>query len=240
MHLKHLFYTLLFLSNLAFGQNKLDIVPLQGDYYIFTTYNFFGDKLFPANGMYCVTNQGVVMIDTPWDTTQFQPLLDTIKQRHHQKVVLCIATHYHDDRTGGFDFLRKQGVKTFSSAQTLQLCKEKEGKQAEFTFSKDTIFQVGYHSFETFYAGEGHTKDNLVIWCKKEQILYGGCLVKSIDADGLGNLADANVTAWTPTIKRVQKRFKKAKIIIPGHYNWSNKNALKHTLRLLKDFQSKK
>lgn len=33
------------------------------------------------------------MFDTPWDTTQFQPLLDSIKFKHNMNVLMCIATH---------------------------------------------------------------------------------------------------------------------------------------------------
>ena len=39
------------------------------------------------------TNNGLVMFDTPWDTPQFQPLLDNIKFNHNMNVLMCIATH---------------------------------------------------------------------------------------------------------------------------------------------------
>ena len=38
---------------------------------------------------------------------------------------------------------------------------------------------MGQHAFQTYYGGQGHTPDNIVIWFDKEKILYGGCLVKS-------------------------------------------------------------
>lgn len=50
---------------------KLNITHLSGDFYIYTTYNTYEDSRVPANGMYLVTNSGVVLFDTPWDTTQF-------------------------------------------------------------------------------------------------------------------------------------------------------------------------
>ena len=145
--------------------NYLQISHLTGDYYIFTTYKPINGKPFPSNGMYLVTDEGVVLFDTPWDTTQFQPLLDSIEERHGKKVVMCISTHFHDDRTAGLDFLKSKGIKTFSSKQTFDLCKENNEKQAEFYFNGDTTFTFGNHTFETYYPGEGHTKDNIVIWC---------------------------------------------------------------------------
>src|SRR5678816_2361495 len=99
-------YLLFFLSNIS-GQHeddRLKITRLTGEFYVFTTFNSFQGNLIPANGMYLVTNEGVVMFDTPWDTTQFQPLLDSIKSRHGKNVILCIATHFHEDRTGGLQY----------------------------------------------------------------------------------------------------------------------------------------
>lgn len=213
---------------------NLTISHLTRDYYIYTTYKPINGKPFPSNGMYCVTEHGVVMFDTPWDTTQVQPLLDSINKRHHKNVVLCIATHYHDDRTAGLDYLKIKGVKTYSSKQTFDLCEEYNEKQAEFYFTQDTTFIFGKHSFQTYYPGEGHTKDNIVIWCSDAHILYGGCLVKSIDNNGLGNIADANLNEWSTSIRSVLKKFPKAQFVIPGHYGWSGKHALRHTLKLLK------
>jgi metallo-beta-lactamase class B len=57
----------------------LIISHLTGDFYIFTTYGSYNGNPVPANGMYMVTSKGVVLFDTPWDSTQFQPLLDSIR-----------------------------------------------------------------------------------------------------------------------------------------------------------------
>ena len=215
---------------------QLIITHLTGTYYIFTTYKFVNGNPFPSNGMYCVTNEGVVMFDTPWDTTQFQPLLDSIANRHHQKVTLCIATHYHDDRTAGLEYYKSKGIQTYTSKQTFDLCKQHKEKQAAHYFLKDTTFVSGNYSFQTYYPGEGHTKDNIVIWCRDAGILYGGCLVKSTENAGLGNIADANVKEWPTTIKNLIKHYPKPAYVIPGHFGWTNTRALKHTLKLLKEY----
>jgi metallo-beta-lactamase class B len=215
------------------SQRKLEISHLTGDFYIYKTYNLSDGQLYPANSMYMVTNKGVVLFDVPWDTTQLQPLLDTIDKKHHKKVILVIATHFHDDRTAGFDRFQQKGIQTWSSKQTLQLCKEKNHEQARFYFTKDTLFMIGNHSFKTVYAGAGHTKDNIVIWFEKEKILYGGCLIKSTEVNSLGNIADANLTEWPVTIQKLIDRYPQRAYVIPGHFGWSDKNSLEHTLKLL-------
>lgn len=156
---------LFFVKNI-FGQDSassLKISHLTGDFYVFTTYNFYKGNRIPANGMYLVTNKGAVMFDSPWDTTQFQPLLDSIKVKHSKNVVLCLATHFHEDRTGGLEYYRQQGIKTYTTRQTDELSKKRGMKRAEFLINKDTVFTVGQYSFKTYFPGQGHAPDNIVI-----------------------------------------------------------------------------
>ncbi len=233
---------LLFLTNI-FGQatdSKLKIAHLTGDFYVFTAYNLYKGNPVPANGMYLVTNNGIVMFDTPWDTTQFQPLLDSIKTRHNKPVVLCIATHFHDDKTAGLAYYRQHGIKTYTTEQTDELSKTSGKKRAEFLIKNDTVFTVGQYLFETYYPGAGHTADNIVLWFQKEKILYGGCLIKSAEDDDLGYLGDASVKDYATTIENVRRKFKKPKYIIVGHGDWTNTTSLEHTLQMAKELGSRK
>jgi len=225
------------LSNLLFAQlpnPKLKITPLNGNFYVYTTYQNYQDKPVSANGLYLLTDKGAVLIDTPWDTTQFKPLLDSIETKHHKKVVLCIATHSHTDRTAGLEFLKQNGVKTYTTKQTDEICKLQGGKRAEFTFTNDTTFKVGNYNFQTFYGGEAHTKDNIVIWFEQDKILYGGCAIKSTEATDLGYVGEANLTAWPHTLNKIKQKFPTPKYIVPGHQGWTSIKALDHTLELLK------
>ena len=216
---------------------KLKITHLTGDFYVYTTYNLYGKNYVPSNSMYVVTNKGVIMIDVPWNTTQYQPLLDSIKARHHKEVVLCISTHFHEDRTGGLSFLQRKGIPTWSTQQTRELCRQHNIKPAAFSFTSDTTFNIGNHPFQAFYPGPGHAPDNIVIWFDKEKVLYGGCFVKSIEATSLGNLSDANVQAWPQSIHKVMNKFPNPHYVIPGHDGWQDNRSLQHTLQLLKDYK---
>jgi metallo-beta-lactamase class B len=226
-----------------FGQTekaKLKISHLTGDFYIYTTYSSYEGNQVPANGMFLVTNSGVVLFDTPWDSTQFQPLLDSIKIKHHKKVVLCIAGHWHSDRTAGLEYYKQQGIKTYTTVLTDELSKKNDKKRAEFLIAKDTVFKVGQYSFETYYPGQGHTLDNIVIWFKNEKILYAGCLIKGVDDETLGFLGDANVMEYASTLKNVQQKCPEPKYIIISHSNWNNLNSLKHSISMAKKLKKKK
>jgi metallo-beta-lactamase class B len=231
---------LLLLSFRTFGQ-PLTITPINDSVFIATTYQVYGTELFPANSMYVVTQQGVVLIDTPWDTTQVLPLLDSIQLRHNQPVVLCIATHFHEDRTGGFNIFRELNIPTWSSALTKKYCIERHFPIAAHTFLNDTTFTVGSVDLETFYPGAGHAPDNIVIWFPKWQILYGGCFIKSTDSPTLGNMADADIVSWANAVALVKKRYKRPDYVIPGHQQWGTVRLLNHTQKLVKEaLQEKK
>ena len=236
--------TIIFIFSLThiFGQTekaKLKISHLTGDFYIYTTYNTYEESQVPANGMYLVTNKGVVMFDTPWDTTQFQSLLDSIKLKHDKSVAMCIATHWHSDRTEGLEYYKQQGIKTYTTFLTDELSKKNNKKRAEFLITADTVFNIGQYSFETYYPGEGHTADNIIVWFSKEKILYGGCLIKGADAENLGYLGDANVAEYETTLKKVQKKCPGPKFIIISHSDWNNINSLKHSIRLARKLKKK-
>lgn len=226
----------------SFGQvtdSNLQITRLTGDFYIFTTYNLYNGDKIPANGMYLVTSEGVVLFDTPWDTTQFQPLLDSIKLKHNKSVVMCFATHWHSDKTAGLEYYRQQGIKTYTTVLTDELSKKNNKKRARFLMANDTVFHVGQYSFETYFPGPGHTEDNIIIWFEKQKILYGACLIKSIDDDDLGYLGDANPTEYATSVKNVKEKCKQPNYVIVGHGNWTDVKSLEHTIKMAEELKKK-
>jgi glyoxylase-like metal-dependent hydrolase (beta-lactamase superfamily II) len=230
---------LLLLAIQTIFSQSLIIKPLTGNLYVFTTHVAYDGEPYPSNSMYMVTDAGVVLFDTPWDTTQFQPLLDSIKARHNKDVIFCIATHFHDDRTAGFDYYASKGIATWSSKKTWDSCATRKKPQARHYFINDTVFHFGKSGFTAFYPGPGHTNDNIVAWVEKEKVLFGGCFVKSTETTDLGNIADAGLNEWDNSIRRVMKRFPKPKYIIPGHLSWDNVKSLEHTRKLLKEYAAK-
>ena len=210
----------------------LTIEHLTGGFYIYKTYGTYKGSRVPANAMYLVTKDGVVLFDTPWDSTQFQPLLDSIRMKHHKKIIMCIATHFHADRTGGLEYYRKKGITTYTTRKTDSLSKTNGDKRAEYLIDKDTTLTVGQYTFQTYYPGPGHTYDNIVVWFDKEKILCGGCLVKSVKDNNLGYTGDGSLKDYANTIRNVQKKFKHPRYIITGHNDWKDKRSLQHTLQM--------
>lgn len=215
--------------------NSLEIKEIKSNYFLFTTYKLYDNVPFPSNGLYVVGDSAIVMIDTPWNSEQLQSLLDSIELKHHKKVTHCLSTHFHDDRTIGLEYYKAKGVKTYSSVRTKELCILRKEKVAEFSFTKDTVFQVSGLKFETFYPGKGHTEDNILIYFPAAKLLYGGCFVKSLENKSLGFIGDAYLKDWKKSVKKVIKKYPEAEIVIPGHFAHSDTKALHHTLKLLKE-----
>ncbi|MFZ1591236.1 MAG: BlaB/IND/MUS family subclass B1 metallo-beta-lactamase [Chitinophagales bacterium] len=223
------------LSGLVQAQ-QLEITPLTTNFYVYTTKKVMDDEVVPSNSMYLVTNEGVVLFDTPWDSTQLQPLLDTIMARHNKKVVMSISTHYHADRTEGLTYLASKGIKTYSYLKTYELGKLKDEELAEHIIYSDTTFKIGNYTFETFYPGAGHTPDNIVVWFPLQKVLYGGCFVKSTKTPSIGYIGDASMSSWKRSVKKVEKKYKHPEYIIPGHYSWESTKSLKYTKKLIRKY----
>lgn len=233
-----LFLATLFDSSAQSKNSSLHISHLSGGFYVYKTFHDYKGQLISANAMYLVTDAGVVLFDAPWDETQYEPLLDTIKQKHNKDVIMYFATHSHEDRAGGLNFYRQKGIKTYTIKATDQILKLENQKRAEFIIPNDTTFTVGQHTFEVYYPGKGHAPDNIVVWFDKDKLLYGGCFVKSAEAKDLGYLGDADVKEWEKSLQKVQAKFKNPIYIIPGHDDWRNTESLKHTLRMVRKYNT--
>jgi metallo-beta-lactamase class B len=209
------------------------ITPIAPKCYVHTSYANLSGSPFPSNGMIVSTTAGAVLIDTGWDKPQTKQILRWVKKELHQSVVLCIITHGHFDRTAGIPELKKRGIRVVSTALTANKMESFGIAGPEGVLPNDTTFTLGGQQIRTYFAGAGHTGDNIVVWLSAQKVLFGGCLVKSTAAMGIGNLADAYLTDWIQTIRRVQTQFADAAIIVPGHQEWDDKNSLTYTLKLL-------
>ncbi|GAA4409310.1 BcII family subclass B1 metallo-beta-lactamase [Nibrella viscosa] len=216
---------------------KLVVTPLTDRVFVHTTYGIYQNAAIPSNGLIINTSDGVVLVDTGWDTPKdtdnTRQLLQWVADNLHQPVRFCIATHFHDDRVGGISELQKAGVRVISTPLTAQKSVQEGYPSPDPILPADTTFTIGQVPIRCYFPGEGHTSDNIVVWLPSEQILHGGCFVKSVAAFGMGNVADANLNEWANSVRRVIREFSSAKVVVPGHEEWGDTKALEHTLHLL-------
>lgn len=225
----------------VFCQSKMpaiSIIHLTGNFYTYISYGTYEGEPTPANAMYLVTKKGVILFDTPWEENYYQPLLDSIWERHHKKVLMCISTHFHKDRTGGLQYYAGKGIKTYTTRRTDSLSVIHHMPRAQYLIPDDTTFNIDGNIFQTYYPGAGHTTDNIVIWFPKEKILYGGCFIKSTEDNNLGFTGDGNIKQWASSIRRVQEKFLNPAYIIVGHNDYTDLNSLNHTLEMVNKYNA--
>jgi len=189
---------------------------------------------FSNNGLLIIRSGEAVMIDTPMSDAQTKVLCDYLYNELQVKVKALIAGHFHNDCIGGLKYLQSIGAKSLASNLTIEKCKEEGLPIPSIGFDKEYDCLFNNEAIECRYFGGGHSFDNITVWLPQQKILFGGCLVKSIDARGLGNLSHAVVDEWDTTIEKVIYAYPEVKIVIPGHGNVGDAKLLSHTISLVK------
>ena len=100
-------------------------------------------------------------------------------------------------------------------------------------FTETIKLNVGGKFATATFLGEGHTKDNVVGYFPSENVLFGGCLIKEMQATK-GFLGDANVKEWSATVRHVKQAFPSVKLVIPGHGQIGGQELLDYTINLFK------
>jgi metallo-beta-lactamase class B len=202
----------------------------------YTAYTTIEGYYFPSNGLIIKTDTGLVLIDTPVNDSLTKVLIDKFSRETQLKFCLAVITHAHIDRIGGIRALRNAGIPIICYEKTARLAVIDGYPLPDLVFkSNDTVIHCGNKQLELFFPGWGHTEDNIVVWLPEQKILYGGCFIKAIDSESLGNTKDANKDEWLIAAIKVSEKFKQAEIVIPGHGNIGNRSLIKKTIQLLKN-----
>ena len=231
-----LFLTLIMLTLSSYACAKQDapeliIEEIEKDVYLHQSYSHVeGFGLVSANGLVIIDGDKAFIIDTPWSEKDTQKLVKWIEVKK-LKLSGSISTHSHEDRTAGIKWLNMHTIPTYASALTNQILK-KEGKDLALHTIEDmdNIFAGGH--IKTFYPGAGHASDNIVVWLPQSKILFGGCLVKSLQSKTLGYTGDASIEQWPHSVEKVHLKYSEAKLVVPGHGKYGDIQLLEHTKKL--------
>lgn len=97
--------------------------------------------------------------------------------------------------------------------------------------------RFGDTKVKTYYPGKGHTKDNITVWLPQYKILFGGCLVKSLDTREIVQTPGSYLFNWSKAIKKIEGTYKNKNIVVPGHGDPGDNRLFTHTLDLLKNYK---
>ncbi|WP_408901012.1 ALI family subclass B1 metallo-beta-lactamase [Photobacterium piscicola] len=188
--------------------------------------------LMDANSLVYVDGKDAYLIDTPWNSSNMPQLTKWIENRG-LTLKKTVFTHFHEDQTGGLEYLQDHHFETYASALTNKLLKGDKKTAANHDFSDDN-FVLLENKIEVFYPGAGHSQDNSVVWLPKEKVLLGGCLMRANEVNTIGWTGDADIKEWAESAQKVLTKYPEALFVVPGHGNVSKGTSIiSHTIDIV-------
>lgn len=207
------------------------------------------------------SDKELVLIDTPCTNEATETILQYIQKEINPRKITAILTGFHIDNLGGTACLLRHHIPVYGSDMTCRLLDERseqtmhqvmllfkspdmekyrqfyasakfEKPDHVFPIGKGLLLKKGKLSFDAYFPGESHTPDNLIVYIKELNLLFGGCMIKSLESTNLGFTGDANMNEWPKSVKKVQDKYTDARWVIPHHGNWGDRSLLQHTLNL--------
>lgn len=225
---------LAFKPKVIYKTSDLVITQVSENSFVHTSYkqtHDFGNV--PCNGLVVRDSNEVIIFDTPTNDTSSNELIKWIKEKLQCKINAVIPTHFHDDCLGGLKAFHDNNIPSYANVKTIELAKANNLPVPQNGFNDSLILKVGNKNITAKFFGEGHTKDNIVGYFPVENIMFGGCLIKTLDASK-GYLGDANVAAWSATVEKVKEAYPDVKVVVPGHGKYGNVQLLDYTINLFK------
>jgi len=184
-----------------------------------------------CNGLIVRDKNEVLIFDTPTNDKSAEALIQWVTKTLDCQIKAIVPTHFHNDCLGGLQAFHAQGIPSIAHELSIQLAKQNDMVLPQTGFTEAMELKLGNERVLLRFFGEGHTKDNIVAFFPKEKVLFGGCLIKEINATK-GFLGDANVKAWSTTVQKVKEAYPAVHWVIPGHGEVGNCNLLDYTIQL--------
>jgi metallo-beta-lactamase class B len=187
----------------------------------------------PCNGLIVRGKNEVIVFDTPTNDSSTNELINWISEKLHCKINAIIPTHFHNDCLGGLKAFENHGTPSYANVKTIDLAMENNFVVPKNSFTDSLVLTVGGEKVIVKFFGEGHTKDNVIGYFPREQVMFGGCLIKELKA-GKGFLGDANIAEWSATVEKIKAAYPDLKIVVPGHGQYGDSKLLDYTISLFK------
>lgn len=243
---KYLWIILLLGSGFLYGQGEwqkitadLDIRRLSDQIWQHRSFQVVGDIRFPSNGLLVIGEETLFMIDTAWGEAATDALLAWAKETFGKPVKQAVVSHFHPDRMGGIKNLHQIKTVVFAGEKTAELARVNSLPLPDTLFESSQQFDIDGTKFEAYFPGPGHSPDNIVVWFPDEKLLFGGCLIKSLEAPNLGYTGDAVIEQWAATMENLKSRYGETLRIVPGHGKIGDVALINHTIALVTAYLEK-
>lgn len=223
--------------SLALETGTLIVTPLTPNTFTHTSYlqtQDFGNV--ECNGMIVTDNKEAIIFDTPTNDSASNQLISWLTDSLGYTIKAVVATHFHNDCLGGLNAFHQHKIPSYANAATIPLAARDSLPVPQHAINDSVWLNVGNTKVIARYFGKGHTHDNIVGYYPAEAVLFGGCLIKELDATK-GYLGDADTTSWSNTVRLVKQAYPEVKKVIPGHGITGDGSLLDYTIQL---FEPKK
>jgi len=182
------------------------------------TFEIEGNVIVPANGLIIADRSGATLVDTGCTRDEGEQLLHLARDVTGQRVTRAIATHFHDDRTGGIEAMRAANIPVLAHPYTVGLA-QAYGFPIPQPATGLERGPVVIEPVELFFPGPGHTRDNITVWHGESRTLFGGCLLRPTIQNDIagGTPGDSDLAAYPATLARLAERYPTRQFTIPGH-----------------------
>lgn len=219
----------------VYSTDNLKIVQVAEHTFIHISYlktEDFGNVA--CNGMVAIDQNEAIVYDTPTDDDTSRELINWVQNTLKSKITAVVATHFHSDCLGGLQAFHDKKIPSFANKLTIELAEKKGSVAPQTGFITHFEHAVGGTVVTSYFPGTGHTQDNIVAYFSKDQVLFGGCLIKSLGA-GKGNLEDATPGKWPDTVRKLKAKYPDVKTVIPGHGKPGDLELLNYTIKKFQD-----
>ena len=224
------------------GMEKIEISPdleavqLTRHVWLYTAYTELPGQegRVPGNGLVVISGSSAMLIDMPWNDEQTRAVAEWVKEKFRAEIEYAVPTHAHPDSAGGLGAAKEMGAETWALHKTTVKLYDLGVPMPKNSFNGKKMLYCGDLDVELQFPGNGHTDDNIVAWIPEEKVLFAGCLVRSLAAQDLGNISEADLKAYPDTLKKLQDEYKDAEIVVPGHGSPGDKRLIKYTIDLCK------
>ncbi len=214
----------------------IEAVQLTRHVWLYTVYTELPGQegRVPGNGLVVISGSSAMFIEMPWNDENTRTVADWVKGKFGAEIEYAVPTHAQADASGGLGAAKEMGAETWAFHKTTVKLYDLGNPMPKNSFNPKKKLYCGDLDVELEFPGNGHTDDNIVAWIPEEKVLFAGCLVRSLDAQDLGDISEADLKAYPDTLKKLQDDFKDAEIVVPGQGSPGDKLLIKHTIDLCK------
>jgi len=218
-------------TDLTYNSETLKLIPLSENSFIHSSYlRLENGALVECNGLVYMNDSSAIIFDSPSDRKTTSELINWLTISNHLNLIGLVVNHYHTDCLGGIEEFHARGISSYANRRTLSKISDSR-KKPQKEFEEELTLKVGNAVVVNRFFGEAHSPDNIVSYIPEENLLFGGCMIKSLNATK-GNLNDANLEEWTNTVGAIKSAYPNLKIIVPGHGPPGDISLLNYTMRL--------